>query len=272
MSKERPIIFSAEEILALEDGKTQVRKTRGLKKINEYPHLWDVNTPFKCPYGRPGDFLWVRETFQIIGSDPYEPLCIEEYGYIPKVKPPNGLVIYRADGNGDEWGGDLSWRPSVHMPRWASRFLLEIVDVRLEALQDIDCDDIRAEGEFYDYPENYQSARKQFLEYWNRHNPKYLANMNPSVWRIKFKVIDFLPGTQIACVPDHANGIKHPDVQFGFVVKQTEEGVYCRYYKHGQPGNLRTIACSELTPPRNLTRYKLLYQRCVDGFLRKIHD
>ena len=102
---------------------------------------------YPCPYGQPGDELWVRETWR--------PLFDGEAGYID----------YRAGGvvnaiNGDHHNQiicarralknrmemDNHWRPSIHMPRWASRITLEITDVRVERVQDISASDIVAEG------------------------------------------------------------------------------------------------------------------------------
>lgn len=80
-----------------------------------------------CPYGQPGDRLWVRETWH------------------PETSNPDAKAAYRADCD-YETGKECGWRPSIHMPRWASRILLEITDVRVERLQDIDEDDCLAEG------------------------------------------------------------------------------------------------------------------------------
>lgn len=116
-----------------------------------------------CPYGRHGDRLWVRETWGVISHTwnehgdmvdwvPDRPAtAIRELpfgrGYY------SGHVIYAADGP-NEWAGDddgggeprSAWHPSIHMPRAASRILLEITDVRVERLQDISEEQARAEG------------------------------------------------------------------------------------------------------------------------------
>ena len=151
---ERPILFSAEMVRAiLDDRKTQ---TRRLMKAQPYPdsivtvehyhqtvidrhgdmqpgpeifgaHWDDGECGLRCPYGAPGDTLWVRETW---------------------APHPHGVMrcgaVYRADLDAVPDAG--RWRPSIHMPRWASRLTLRITDVRVERLQDISEDDARAEG------------------------------------------------------------------------------------------------------------------------------
>lgn len=107
-----------------------------------------ISEEIHCPYGKPGDRLWVRETFGYVSPDEHQ-------------RPPSECSIeYRADLPADctdrpgswpveECAGDPErprWRPSIHMPRAASRILLEIVSVRVERLQDISDADIVAEG------------------------------------------------------------------------------------------------------------------------------
>lgn len=87
-----------------------------------------------CPYGRPGDHLWVRESVRICGSSTDgEPLN----------DPP---AWYMADGPCPSIENWPHFRPSIHMPRWASRITLEVTDVRVERLRSISADDVRAEG------------------------------------------------------------------------------------------------------------------------------
>jgi len=94
-----------------------------------------------CPYGEPGDRLWVREAWSYYGGDEYLYQCDPM------------AVGFRAS---DDFGGRLipgcrsipggRWRPSIHMPRWASRLTLEVTSVRVERVQSITEDDARAEG------------------------------------------------------------------------------------------------------------------------------
>ena len=77
------------------------------------------------------------------------------------------------------------------------------------------------------------------------------------------------PGTQIAYVPLHANGdVNHPDVEFGFVVADRGSFHFCRYWRKGEPGALRTVANSEASPTDALVEYKSVLQGVVDTILR----
>jgi len=142
--KERPILFSAPMVRALLVGtKTQTRRivkpqpTSSSLTKREHPTgvtYWtssDFSEVWECPYGRPGDRLWVKETFQ-------NGLPLPDGSNIPH---------YRADRDQaqlDAYSG--TWRPSIFMPRWASRITLEIVRVRVERLQEISAEDAIAEG------------------------------------------------------------------------------------------------------------------------------
>jgi hypothetical protein len=83
------------------------------------------------------------------------------------------------------------WRPSIHMPRWASRITLKITDVRVERLQDITEDDARAEGckETHLYNDLYFTAYAQFGELWGSINGPGSWDENPWVWALEFEVI-----------------------------------------------------------------------------------
>jgi len=80
------------------------------------------------------------------------------------------------------------------------------------------------------------------------------------------------PGTQIAYIPLHAEGdINHPDVEFGFVVSERGDAHFCRYWRRGHLGELRTVANSELTPTNNLVEYKSVSQDVVDNLKRYLY-
>lgn len=199
--KERPILFSAPMVRAiLECRKTQTRRVvqsigndEGFVIIDYgnggWPYrsddgdstthtikrggkLYLEETPHACPYGQPGDRLWVRETHMLgLESD------IEV-----------GAVAYKADGYVRGGLGDFegrNWRPSIHMPRWASRILLEITSVRVERLQDISEADAEAEGP----PKHFNSSRDNFCALWQEINGDGSWDANPWVWVIEFRQV-----------------------------------------------------------------------------------
>jgi hypothetical protein len=196
--KERPILFSGPMVKAILEGrKTQ---TRRVMKDPELPHvLNDEEVRAECPYGKRGDHLWVRETWRVFGGREYE---------YQQHKP---SVEYRADETGFE---QKEWRPSIFMPRWASRITLEITNVRVERLQNISFDDCLAEGipigekwisiEAMDrhYPPNQDGLTDEqmldqswtayvkaiYEELWDKINgKKHPWESNPRVWVIEFK-------------------------------------------------------------------------------------
>jgi len=131
---------------------------------------------FECPYGQPGDRLWVRETF------------FEE---------PDGRVYYRAGYPAYEsWVTGtvcVNWRPSIFMPRALSRILLEVTAVRVERVQDISQDDARREG--ID-PSHAGYCLGAFKRLWDSINSKrgYGWDANPFVWVVEFKPIVYVKG------------------------------------------------------------------------------
>jgi hypothetical protein len=136
-----------------------------------------IHTPLVaslCPYGQPSDRLWVREAWGLAFGSP--------------VIPHPDAVIYRADEGNADWDG--RWRPSIHMPRWASRITLEIVSVRVERLQDISEADAKAEGTpkpiqiSDDDPRTYRDA---FGDLWELINGDGSWDANPWVWVVEFK-------------------------------------------------------------------------------------
>lgn len=145
MSRERPILFSSPMVRALLDGsKTQTRRVvKPQPYRDDYMADGDVRRQFATlsPYGQPGDRLWVRETWRTDAT--LDRRAPSDFAGWP--------VKYEADGavlsHGAHFGNtDGKTRVSIHMPRWASRILLEITGVRVERLHDISDADIEAEG------------------------------------------------------------------------------------------------------------------------------
>jgi len=139
-----------------------------------------------CPYGQPGDRLWVRETWCVEKVlDGRKPVDIE-YG-VP--------VFYTATKSWRDWDEQCvvgKRRPSAHMPRWASRITLEITDVRVERVQEISREDSLAEGPHpYGWGLNDGTCERNFAMVWDSINAKrgYGWDSNPWVWVIEFKVI-----------------------------------------------------------------------------------
>ena len=157
--RERPILFSAPMVRALLDGrKTMTRRVvKGVPGAVEghfYSSIGVVlckredgreSLPVPCPFGVPGDRLWVKESLK---RDFLPHLLTGE----PQLSCPR--VTYAADGAPALLPGEFDtvwpWKrpvlPSIHCPRWASRLTLEVTDVRVERLQDISEEDARAEG------------------------------------------------------------------------------------------------------------------------------
>lgn len=145
----------------------------------------------RCPYGQPSERLWVRESHWWF-KDEYD----HETGYSP---PPLTIddVEYRADGD----DGRKVWRPSIHMPRWASRITLEITDVRVVRLNDISETDARAEGitdggclncgehEPCGCAAPAPDARDSYINLWEQINGAGSWDLNPWVWVVEFKQI-----------------------------------------------------------------------------------
>lgn len=218
----RPILFSGPMVRALLAGrKTQTRRIAKHPLLDDVPSMTDVvhenprhaapyldsycggaKTPdnprgmtewwcwwtrddrpghqFKCPYGKPGDLLWARETW---GDD-------EQFGG----------KLYRATHKGDDPIGN-GWRPSIHMPRSASRITLEITGVKIERLKDISEADAKAEGCGSTIPDDVKdhplakhigpSPRNHFAAVWERINGETGPGSweaNPWVWALEFRV------------------------------------------------------------------------------------
>ena len=201
MIKERPILMSAPMVrVILERRKTQTRRI-----IKPQPYL----DALKCPYGNAGERLWVRETFCYKYDSDYKPLD-NQYWYRssnPDVEaiPDEGTELYRKDGSERS-----PWIPSIHMPRKASRILLEITSIRAERLQDISEDDAIAEGILFngDYDLWWDYQREQWIcvdpidSYKSlicKINGPETWEKNPWVWVVEFKVIKVKGGSHENC-------------------------------------------------------------------------
>jgi len=191
--KERPILFSGDMVRAILDGrKTQ---TREVMKPQPTAAWLDRRVNDSCPCGRLGDRLWVREW--------WSPWADEMTRQMMKSEDP---AVYAADFLPDTdplcVGGSRRWRPPIYMPRWASRILLEITDVRAERVQDITEADAIAEGvEYWDGEvwdgQNFWSGHelpplRRFAAMWDSTQARrgYPWASNPRVWVLMFKVLE----------------------------------------------------------------------------------
>ncbi|MDH4183454.1 MAG: hypothetical protein OEV92_04475, partial [Nitrospinota bacterium] len=238
--KERPIIFSGPMVRAILDGrKAQTRRIMkppppvyipgdpppsmrdkkhiapyfdaycGGKKTDKNPQgqsgfwcWWDEydrqGEGLKCPYGVPGDRLWVRETWQ-----PHP----EAGSHFPEGSIPSDAVCYAADNTTRDYEDSKPWKPSIHMPRWASRITLEITNVRAERLHDISWDDALAEGidrlvDRYDEPDVWRDYSSEgppeytsdpiesYATLWESIHGSGAWDKNPWVWVLEFKRVE----------------------------------------------------------------------------------
>lgn len=178
---EKPILMRGEMVRAILAGqKTQTRRPIKAPGVcfgaGGEPLSVDGLKVLHCPYGKPGDRLWVRETF----------LDWTEKIYHSEGRTDKPRVIYRADGNILVNGN--KWKPSIFMPRALSRIALEIVSVRVQRLQDISEADATAEG--VDAIPSAPAAtthRTAFAGLWKKiHGPESWV-ANPFLWVISFR-------------------------------------------------------------------------------------
>lgn len=147
-----------------------------------------------CPYGKPGDRLWVREAFRVEtdGDEQYVTFAADgRTRHNPKIS--EKWSHDQAVAFGDVVHGPYT-RPSIHMPRFISRIDLEITKVRVERLQDISEDDATAEGvtliPLHNNDVYGETNREAFERLWDKINgKKYPWNSNPWVWVIEFRKI-----------------------------------------------------------------------------------
>ena len=143
----------------------------------------------RCPYGQVGDRLWVRETFSM---DWWQAASMIVYKADLKQEDIKRGKLYDPIMKEDT---KLYWKPSIHMPRWASRITLEITELRVERLQEISLADCRKEGVEEYFPQTYAGdvsgwePRRNFIQLWNSLNEKrgYGWETNCWVWVIGFK-------------------------------------------------------------------------------------
>ena len=221
--RERPIFFAAPMVRALLDGsKTQTRRLvptwqqpnhepspdfpdMAWRAVAQRNRRWGfavfgsnaeecavaLADSGCCPYGRPGDRLWVRETVADVGA----------------------RLTYRADIGDGAHCMVKRWTPSIHMPRWASRILLEIVSIHVERLQDIsepDClaEGVRAiqhegDGTYYHYehthadPGNWCDVDTAYQHLWENINGVGSWDANPWVWVVEFKRVGTKEGDEL---------------------------------------------------------------------------
>lgn len=204
--KERPILFSAPMVRAILNGrKTQTRRIAKIARIDPHPqnadfqvvtfengkqawmnsqsdHPYFVN--MQCPHGLPGDRLWVREKWRTMKQYDFTP---------PREIPGSAPVEYDADAFR---GLNGKLRPSIFIPRWASRITLEIVAVRVERLQDITQRDAIAEGAPPSHPSidavsaefgHKDFSRSWYAQLWGSINGDGAWDKNPWVWVVEFK-------------------------------------------------------------------------------------
>lgn len=156
---------------------------------------WGEEWSRRCPYGAPGDRLWVREAWGGIFAHPETRHLLQasEVPAVARTKDNNHGLFYAADDLGVDYTGCL--RPSIHMPRWASRLALEIVDVRVERLQDIDSRDIEEEGAMtlpeWTGPEAF-TLQDLWIKLWDSINAArgFGWDANPWVWAVTFKRVE----------------------------------------------------------------------------------
>lgn len=221
--RERPILFSGPMVRAILDGiKTQTRRAvKGLdpenltetmsasqwQRVNREKPI-SFGTVYFCPYGQVGDRLWVRETWRgwvnIAPPGRHESAVAH---YVPDQEFCMGIDYAASLGKDSD---SEPWRPSIHMPRWASRILLEITAVRVERLHDISEQDARQEGistvpfrpcDGWPICDGYMAgpddgktslqttAVKAFQMLWETINGTDNWEANPWVWVIEFKRI-----------------------------------------------------------------------------------
>lgn len=227
MSKDYPVIFNEEMVRAILDGrKTQTRRViklsheRGMLNPVVRGRNGEISSvscrlaPTLCPFGQPGDLLWVRETWALLGNE--DGCYVDWNDNLCKGDEKSAARIYRASceqrpgdyglwsipddadwkPHTDDHKFEGAWRPSIHMPRWACRILLEITNVRVERLNSISQADAIAEGMPPSHPSidavsrdlGYPDfSRSAFAQLWQSLYGEESWQANPWVWVVEFK-------------------------------------------------------------------------------------
>jgi len=239
-AKTRGILFSVPMVRAILDGRKTVTRRVVKKQLLDIAtraaplargeYVWTdaygfISTPFRCPYGAPGDRLYVRETHRVWvpcdeNGQPHDSWHVRYRADDAEIVRRDLGYDDNAESPCDVWpdGEPTRWRRSIHMPRWASRIMLEVLDVRVERVQNITIEDADAEGieamfDSHDsplckiHPAMYNSDgvciepatcdcgdysnRQHYAALWDSLNMKrrYGWDTNPWVWRILFRQI-----------------------------------------------------------------------------------
>ena len=183
--KERGMIFNDEMVRAILGGnKTQ---TRRIVEEKFYGRAVAAELLAKhCPYGQPGDRIWVRETYRVHGKA----TDVATLVYRASVRNSWTEQTHRVPVEVCNKPVSEKWTPSIHMPRWASRILLEITDVRVERLHDMSDADAKAEGATpatYKITPSEAVYRVGFGDIWRSIYGQDNWLSNPWVWVIEFK-------------------------------------------------------------------------------------
>ena len=207
--KQHPILFQAEMVRAILNGsKTQ---TRRIAKVTSHDCKAGLITPIGthaprtpaqhiayCKY-QVGDILWVREAWRATETE-----RIWSNHHRPDAKPSQLIegdctIQYRATQKPNV--RSAKWKPSIFMPRWASRIQLSITNIRLERLQDISIEDALAEGlkinpdgtyhdYLFDYGSSWDDPMQSYFSLWEKINGKTSLNSNPWVWVYEFERVE----------------------------------------------------------------------------------
>ncbi len=218
--KERPVLFSAAMVRAILGG----RKSQTRRVVKPQPREGFHAAPYpdsflaRCPYGVPGDKLWVRETCALEHSvEPDQPpphndgrpikrrpdddfTCVHPLWVQPHYRatdPPPALCYEGGSAGGSEDDFGVRWKPSIFMPRWASRITLEVTDVRVDRLQDIRAADCISEGIWFDVRYgghcvgdgahfHVSDPRESYFSLWETINGPGSVDANPWVWCVGF--------------------------------------------------------------------------------------